>query len=100
MDCQLIDQMVECSLRRCSSPGTISVRSHRAIVASSNPVNLGNPSSPQECLDAAKANFDAITDLAGRFISTGRYEPDGTILIRSGDWRSLHKKTPAWWPGA
>ncbi len=48
--------------------------------------NFGNPSSPEECLDAAKDRFDAITDLAGALISAGRFEPGGSILIRTLDW--------------
>ncbi len=48
--------------------------------------NFGNPSSPEECLDAAKDRFDAITDLAGALICAGRFEPDGSILIRTSDW--------------
>ena len=48
--------------------------------------NFGNPSGPEECMDAAKDRFDAITDLAGALISAGRFEPDGSILIRTLDW--------------
>ena len=48
--------------------------------------NFGNPSGPEECLDAAKVRFDPITDLAGALIRAGRFEPDGSILIRTLDW--------------
>ncbi len=48
--------------------------------------NFGNPSGPEECLDAAKVNFDPITDLISHLIRRGRYEPDGSILIRTLDW--------------
>ena len=48
--------------------------------------NFGNPEGPEACLDAAKARFDPITDLVGAMISAGRFEPDGSILIRMLDW--------------
>ena len=48
--------------------------------------NFGNPSGPEECLDATKVNFDPITDLIGHLIRGGRFEPDGSILIRTLDW--------------
>jgi hypothetical protein len=49
--------------------------------------HFGNPSTETECMVAAKERFDSITDLAGHLINKGRFEPDGTILIRSSDWR-------------
>ncbi len=48
--------------------------------------NFGNPRSPEECLDAAKERFDPITDVAGAMIRAERFEPDGSILIRTSDW--------------
>ncbi len=48
--------------------------------------NFGNPKGPEACLDAAKERFDPITDLAGFLIRAGRFEPDGSILIRTLDW--------------
>ncbi len=49
--------------------------------------NFGNPGDSGACLDEAKARFDAITDLIGHFIAMGRFEADGSILVRSQDWR-------------
>ena len=48
--------------------------------------NLGNPGSPESCLDAAKAHFDTITDKVMLLIAAGRFERDGSILIRNTDW--------------
>ncbi len=48
--------------------------------------NFGNPDGPEACLDAAKELFDPITDIVGDLISTGRFEPDGSILIRTLVW--------------
>ncbi len=48
--------------------------------------NCGSPSTAATLLGAAKQNFDHITDRVGRLISLGRFETDGTILLRSLDW--------------
>ena len=45
--------------------------------------NLGNPQTPEQCLDAAKAHFDQITDEVGRRASGGAFEEDGSVLLRS-----------------
>ena len=36
-------------------------------------------------LDCFRANRASIEEMAARFISQGRFEPDGSILIRSQD---------------
>lgn len=48
--------------------------------------NLGNPQTPEACFDVAKASFDSITDKIGELIHTGRFEDDGSVLLRSSDW--------------
>ncbi len=48
--------------------------------------HCGDPKSPGEFLDAAKKNTEAITDVVQLLIQSGRYEPDGSILVRSTDW--------------
>ena len=48
--------------------------------------NCGCPPAAATLLGAAKQNFDHITDRVGRLISLGRFEADGTILLRSSDW--------------
>ncbi len=47
--------------------------------------HCGNPRTAEECLEAARDHFDAITDLCGDKITKGTYEEDGTILVRSSD---------------
>ena len=47
--------------------------------------HCGNPSDPVACLDAAKGLFDPITDKIGRLISGRRFEPDGSVLLRTSD---------------
>ena len=49
--------------------------------------HCGNPSDPDACFTAAKKHFDAITDQVGGYITFSRFEPDGSILLRSRDWR-------------
>ena len=48
--------------------------------------HCGDPKTAGEFLDAAKRNFEAITDRVQRLIEGGRTEPDGSILLRSADW--------------
>ncbi len=50
--------------------------------------HFGNPSGPEACLAAAKKEYDPITDKVGHYIGVGRFEPDGSILLRTDDWRS------------
>ena len=45
--------------------------------------NLGNPQGQDKCFDAAKLAFDQITDLVGERIAHGRFEKNGSILIRT-----------------
>ena len=49
--------------------------------------HCGNPADESACFTAAKQNFDAITDQVGYYVSLGRFEPDGTVLLRTTDWR-------------
>ncbi len=48
--------------------------------------HCGDPKTAEEFLDAAKGNFGAITDRVHDLIAGGRYEPDGSILVRTTDW--------------
>ncbi len=48
--------------------------------------HCGDPKTAGEFLDAAKGNFEAITDRIQRLIEGGQLEPDGSILLRSPDW--------------
>ena len=45
-----------------------------------------SPPSAEACLDAAKQYFEEITDEFGRLIAVGRFEEDGSVLLRSSDW--------------
>ena len=45
-----------------------------------------SPQSAEACLDAAKQYFEEITDEFGRLIAAGRFEEDGSVLLRSRDW--------------
>ncbi len=49
--------------------------------------HCGDPSDPDVCFTAAKENFVAITDQVWHCIRDGRFEPDGSILLRTDDWR-------------
>ena len=40
----------------------------------------------QEILDKAKEHFDEITEQIGDKIGRKRFEEDGSILLKSGDW--------------
>ena len=48
--------------------------------------HCGDPKTAGEFLDAAKVNFEAITDRVQGLIEGARFEPDGSILLRSADW--------------
>ncbi|MCH8098262.1 MAG: DUF1488 family protein [Proteobacteria bacterium] len=48
--------------------------------------HCGDPKTAGEFLDAAKVNFDAITDRIQGLIAKRRRESDGSILLRSADW--------------
>lgn len=47
--------------------------------------HFGDQTSDGARLDAAKANWDRITDVAADKIFHDRFEQDGTILVRSAD---------------
>ena len=49
--------------------------------------NCGDPQTAEACLDAAKEYFDPITDIAGYLITNQCFETDGSILVRSTDWK-------------
>ncbi len=49
--------------------------------------HCGDPQDENACLTAAKKNFNRITDQIGFYVKFGRFEPDGSVLLRSGDWR-------------
>ena len=48
--------------------------------------HCGNPTTPEDCLDAAKRHSYMIENKIGHLIAIGKFEPDGTILLRSADW--------------
>jgi hypothetical protein len=49
-------------------------------------VHCGAPPNALGRAEAARANFEAITERVTRLIAVRRFEPDGTILLRSTDW--------------
>ena len=50
--------------------------------------NLRASQEGEDYLDIAKRNFDALTDQFGSLIARRcRFEADGSILLRSLDWR-------------
>ena len=49
--------------------------------------HCGNPQDEDTCLTAAKENFDRITDQIGFYVKFGRFDPDGSVLLRTRDWR-------------
>ncbi len=49
--------------------------------------HCGNPIGEDACFTAAKEHFEVITDQTARCIAVGHVEPDGSILLRSADWR-------------
>ena len=49
--------------------------------------HCGNPSGEDACFTAAKEHFEAITDQVVRCIAVGHVEFDGSVLLRSADWR-------------
>ena len=51
--------------------------------------HCGNPAGEDACFMAAKEHFDAITDQVGFYIAHGRFEADGSVLLRTVDWRKL-----------
>ncbi len=48
--------------------------------------HCGVPKTAGEFFDAAKGNFQAITDRLPDLIAGSRYEPEGSILVRTTDW--------------
>ena len=48
--------------------------------------HYGDCDTDEERLNKAKEHFDEITDEIGHIILAGRFEDDGTILLRSKDW--------------
>lgn len=48
--------------------------------------HFGNCKDEAEVLDKAKEHFDEITDQIGDKIGRKRFEEDGSILLRTGDW--------------
>ncbi len=49
--------------------------------------HCGNPNGEDACFTAAKEHFDAITDQFYHYIGFGRFESDGSVLLRTADWR-------------
>lgn len=43
------------------------------------------PLAPEARLEAARCNFDRITDAVGWLAFIGRFEPDGSVLLRPND---------------
>jgi hypothetical protein len=52
--------------------------------------HCGNPKGEEACLTAAREHFDAITDRIGELIELRRFELDGSVLLKTADWRD-HK---------
>ncbi len=48
--------------------------------------HCGGPKTAGECLDAAKKHSVAIEVKVQSLIQRARFEPDGSILLRSADW--------------
>ena len=48
--------------------------------------HCGDPAAIGDFLGAAKRHFDEITDKVAHFITIGRFESDGSILLKSADW--------------
>jgi hypothetical protein len=46
----------------------------------------GNPQSPSACVQAAKKHFNDIADRFSDLLAQGRFEDDGSVLLRSTDW--------------
>ena len=53
--------------------------------------HLGDQGAGAVSLAVAKEHFESITDIVSALIARGRYEPDGSILIRTEDWH--HRPT-------
>ncbi len=45
--------------------------------------NCGNPTGEDACFTAAKEHFEAITDQVGSYIFEGRFEADGSVVLRT-----------------
>jgi len=46
----------------------------------------GDLSTPNACVQAAKGHFDDIADRLSDLLTQGRFEDDGSLLLRSTDW--------------
>ncbi len=46
----------------------------------------GGPPTPDACVQAAKKNLDDIADRFSDLAAQGRFEDDGSVLLRSTDW--------------
>ena len=49
--------------------------------------HCGNPIGEDACFTAAKEHFEAVTDQVGFYITRERFEPNGSVLLRTADWR-------------
>jgi hypothetical protein len=45
-----------------------------------------NPPTPSACLEAAREHFDDIAIKFSDLLAQGRFEKDGSVLLRSTDW--------------
>jgi hypothetical protein len=45
-----------------------------------------NPRTPSACVQAAIKHFDDIVDRLSDLLAQGRFEDDGSVLLRSTDW--------------
>jgi hypothetical protein len=48
--------------------------------------HCGHPTSPKACLEAASNHCDEITSRLAALIVEGRFEADGSVLLRADDW--------------
>ncbi len=46
----------------------------------------GDPPTPNACVYAAKKHFNDISDRFSDLLAQGRFEDDGSVLLRSTDW--------------
>lgn len=49
--------------------------------------HYGDSEDDHEALEKSKVQFDEITDLVGDKIGRRLYEEDGTILLRTDNWK-------------
>ena len=46
----------------------------------------GDPPTPTACMRVARKHFDDIAKMFNDLLARGRFEDDGSVLLRSSDW--------------